>query len=73
MRPGPVTGVVETWDDPAGVGTVRTDGGAVVDLQCTDLADGTRTTTVGTRVTAIAAPGHHGRWRAEDVAPDRTA
>lgn len=67
MRPGPVTGVVESWDDPAGLGTIRTDAGDLLELQCTALADGTRTTTVGTRVTATAAPGHLGRLRAEDV------
>lgn len=64
-----MTGVVESWDDPAGVGTVRTDGGTLLDLQCTNLADGTRTTTVGTRVTATAAPGHHGRAQALAVTP----
>lgn len=68
MRPGPVTGVVESWDDPAGLGTVRTDAGDLLELQCTALVDGTRTTAVGTRVTARAVPGHHGRMRADDVA-----
>lgn len=67
--PGPVAGVVEAWDDAEGVGVVRTEAGAVLDLQCTDLADGTRTTATGTRVTGVAAPGHHGRWRAEEVRP----
>ena len=65
--PGPVTGVVEAWDDHRGVGTVRTDGGEALVLQCTDLADGTRTTEVGVAVEAVAEPGHHGRWRAVAV------
>lgn len=67
LVPGPITGVVASWEDPEGVGTIRTDSGALVDLQCTNLADGTRTTTVGTRVSALVVPGHHGRWQALDV------
>ncbi len=69
---GPVAGVVEAWDDERGLGTVRTDDGRELDLQCTNLVDGTRTTEVGTRVRAVAAPGHHGRWQAvavEAIAP----
>lgn len=61
--------MVEAWDDRAGTGAVRTDAGAALDLQCTDLADGTRTTKVGTRVVGVAAPGHHGRWRVVQVSP----
>ena len=64
---GPVEGVVAEWDDPRGVGLVRTDDGRELDLQCTDLADGTRTTTEGTRVRATVTPGHHGRWKAVAV------
>lgn len=60
-------GRVETWDDPRGVGTVRTDDGRLLDLQCTNLADGTRTTAPGTRVRVRVAPAHHGRWQAVEV------
>lgn len=63
-----VTGVVEEWDDARGVGVVRADGGRALALQCTDLVDGSRTTEVGTRVTAEVAPGHHGAWQATRVA-----
>lgn len=63
-----VTGVVEEWDDPRGVGIVRADDGRVLDLQCTHIADGSRTTSVGTRVTTVATPGHHGHWQATQVA-----
>jgi len=59
-----LTGVVEEWDDPRGVGRVRAEDGRALDLQCTHIADGSRTTAVGTRVTFVAAPGHHGRWQA---------
>lgn len=57
-------GVVEEWDDPRGVGTVRTDDGRLLVLQCTNLADGSRTTAVGARVAVDVAPGHHGTWQA---------
>ena len=63
------TGVVETWDDPRGVGAIRADDGRLLDLQCTHLADGSRTTAAGTRVTFAVAPGHHGRWQAVAVTP----
>jgi cold shock CspA family protein len=63
------TGVVEEWDDPRGVGTVRLDDGRVLALQCTEIADGSRTTAVGTRVTVEVAPGHHGLWHATAVRP----
>lgn len=64
-----LTGVVESWDDPRGVGVVRADDGRAVDLQCTHIADGSRTTAVGTRVSFVLAPGHHGRYQALAVAP----
>lgn len=62
-----LSGVVEEWDDPRGVGVVRADDGRALDLQCTHLADGSRTTAAGTRVVFAVAPGHHGRWQAVDV------
>ncbi len=60
-------GVVEEWDDPRGVGLVRADDGRALDLQCTHIVDGSRTTTVGARVTFAVASGHHGRWQAVRV------
>jgi cold shock CspA family protein len=62
-------GVVEAWDDPRGVGTVLLDDGRLLDLQCTHIADGSRTTAVGTRVEVGVAPGHLGRWQAVAVHP----
>ncbi|CAN5540745.1 hypothetical protein BH24ACT4_BH24ACT4_10880 [soil metagenome] len=72
MRPGPVNGRVEVWDDDEGVGTIRTEDGSVLDLQCTNLAEGSRTTQVGTAVTAVVVPGHHGRWQAFEFDPAAT-
>lgn len=62
-------GVVEEWDDPRGVGSVRLDDGRLLVLQCTDLADGSRSTAAGTRVEVTVAPGHHGLWHARAVHP----
>jgi len=64
---GPVPGVVTEWDDDRGIGVVHTDDGRDLDLQCTDLTDGSRTTSVGTMVSVVVVPGHHGRWQAVDV------
>ena len=63
------TGVVEEWDDPRGVGAVRLDDGRRLALQCTEIADGSRTTTVGARVEVEIGPGHHGLWHALAVRP----
>ena len=43
-------GTVTSFDDPVGVGEITSDDGTVFAFHCTQLADGTRTTTVGTRV-----------------------
>lgn len=60
-------GVVATWDDDAGYGTVRADDGAEHFFHCTQLADGTRTTSVGVRVTFAVEAGRLGRWEATRV------
>lgn len=43
-------GVVTSFDERAGLGTVTIDGGATIPFHCTELADGTRSTTVGARM-----------------------
>ena len=58
------------WDEPRGVGVVRTVDGRDLPFQCTDIADGSRTTTVGARVGVAIVPGHHGRWQAVEVTPE---
>ncbi|MGQ0617060.1 MAG: cold-shock protein [Acidimicrobiia bacterium] len=52
------------FDDDAGYGTVRSDAGAEYFFHCTALADGTRTTEVGTAVTFSVVAGRLGRWEA---------
>jgi cold shock CspA family protein len=57
-------GVVATFDDFKGYGTVRVAGGDTYFFHCTAVADGTRTIAVGTPVTFTLVPGHRGRWEA---------
>jgi cold shock CspA family protein len=66
---GVVLGVVASFDDPRGYGTVRTDEGRDLFFHCTRIAGGTRTIVEGTRVAAEVAPGHLGRWEAATVTP----
>lgn len=62
------TGVVDTFDDLAGVGTVIDDAtGATWFLHCTRIADGSRTIDVGTPVLFAAVLGPTGP-EAGDVA-----
>jgi len=62
-------GRVETFDDAAGLGVVRSDDGSCFPFHCTQIADGTRTIPEGTPVEFLVAPGHRGRWEARDLTP----
>lgn len=64
------TGVVSSFDDPGGYGTVSADDGAEHGFHCTAIADGTRRIEVGTRVRFLVVPGHLGRWEASDLRPE---
>ena len=66
---GPGRGTVEAFDDPRGLGVVRSDDGVEHPFHCTAIADGTRTIAVGTPVTYRVAPGRLGRWEASDLRP----
>jgi cold shock CspA family protein len=71
-----VLGQVTTFDDPAGVGVIRADDGTDHPFQCTQIADGTRTITVGARVAFTRTAWHGGRWEAtaiESLAPPPAA
>ena len=57
-------GVVATFDDFRGYGTVWALDGRELFFHCTAIADGTRTIPVGTPVTFVVVPGHRGRWEA---------
>jgi CspA family cold shock protein len=57
-------GVVSEFDEAAGLGTVTGDDGAVYGFHCTQIADGTRTIEVGTRVCFDVVPWHQGCYEA---------
>lgn len=65
---GTTTGVVESFDDPRGLGVVVGTGGHRFGFHCTAIADGTRTIDVGAAVTFRVRPGRSGRWEAADIA-----
>lgn len=58
---------VVAFDEAAGRGTVRVEGGGEVPFHCTAIADGTRTIEVGVRVLADVAPGPAGVIEALEV------
>jgi cold shock CspA family protein len=58
-----LTGVVSEFDEGAGLGAVTADDGAVYGFHCTQIADGTRTIEVGTRVC------FQGRYEAVALSP----
>jgi cold shock CspA family protein len=60
----PGRGIVTTFDEAVGLGTVVTSGGVTLAFHCTQIADGTRTIPEGTAVTFDVVPGRHGRWEA---------
>jgi cold shock CspA family protein len=62
-------GVVESFDDPRGLGVVRSDTGVEHPFHCTAIADGSRTVEVGTVVSYRVSAGRLGRWEATDMRP----
>jgi cold shock CspA family protein len=62
-----VTGVVEAFDDPRGLGIVLADDGQTYPFHCTAVSDGSRHIDIGTRVIFVLAPGHLGRLEARDL------
>jgi len=69
---GPGRGTVVEFDDPRGLGVVRSDDGVDLPFHCTAITDGTRTIEVAAVVTFRVAPGRLGRWEASDVTPVTT-
>lgn len=62
-----VVGVVRAFDEAAGWGTVHTDTDQDLFFHCTQIADGSRSIRVGTRVEADVAPIGLGSWEATEV------
>ena len=57
-------GTVTEFDEARGLGTVTAEDGATHPFHCTQIADGTRTIAVGTRVRFELRAWHLGRWEA---------
>jgi cold shock CspA family protein len=64
-----LTGVVTTFDEAAGLGTITADDGITYSFHCTAIADGTRTIAEGTAVEFETRPAHRGTWEAGAVSP----
>jgi hypothetical protein len=64
-----ITGVVTEWDEPRGIGVITGDDGTPYPFHCTQLADGTRSTKVDTKVRFQARPWHQGRIEAIAIWP----
>lgn len=60
-------GTVESFDEAAGLGTVRATDGSTYPFHCTQLADGTRTIPTGVDVFFDVMPGRAGRWEATAI------
>ncbi len=66
---GPRFGTVVAFDERRGLGAVEDQHGVRTGFHCTAIADGTRRIAVGTPVTFVLAPGHHGRMEAQALHP----
>ncbi len=66
---GARTGTVTQFDDPRGLGTIESEDGGEYPFHCTAIADGSRTTEVGTAVRFTVEAGRLGRWEAGAIEP----
>jgi cold shock CspA family protein len=60
----PTRGVVESFDDPRGLGIVRSEVGTPYPFHCTSILGEARTISEGIDVTFTVVAGRHGRWEA---------
>lgn len=60
-------GIVASFDDPRGLGEVRSLDGVAYPFHCTAIVDGTRTIAIGTEVSFQVVPGRLGRWEANGL------
>lgn len=63
----PQRGVVVSFDEERGLGSVRDELGRELPFHCTAIADGTRRIDPGTEVSFLSAPGHLGRMEARGL------
>lgn len=62
-----ITGVVASFDEERGIGTVRSEAGEEHFFHCTAIADGSRTIDEGAAVTFRVVAGRRGQWEATDL------
>ena len=61
------SGVVASFDDQRGDGSITADDGSPWWFHCTQIAGGERSILAGTLVHFVVRPGRLGRWEAADV------
>ncbi len=64
-----MTGVVTSFDDAAGLGTITADDGTAFAFHCTAIADGTRTIAVDTAVDFEPRAARNGTYEAGAITP----
>jgi cold shock CspA family protein len=64
-----LTGIVSSFDDDAGLGTITADDGTTYGFHCAAIAHGTRTIALNTAVDFEPRPAHHGTWEAGAITP----
>ena len=69
MTSGQRRGIVSSFDDGAGLGTITADDGTTFAFHCTAIADGTRTIEVNTAVEFEPRPAPHGTYEASAITP----
>jgi len=62
-------GTVVEFDARRGMGVVETTEGGRLPFHCTEIADGSRSVTVGAAVRYEVVPGALGQWEARRLAP----
>jgi cold shock CspA family protein len=61
------TGVVTAFDEPRGLGVIKSDEGEELPFHCTAIADGSRTVEPGRQVRFNVVAGLQGRWEAARI------
>ncbi len=69
QRTATLHGVVSEFDEPVGLGTLRSAAGEEYPFHCTAIADGSRDIPLGTEVSFRLAPSRLGLYEAVDILP----
>lgn len=66
---GTRAGIVRSFDEHRGLGTIVGDDGSEYPFHCTAIEDGTRTIDEGAEVRFVVVAGRLGRWEAAGIGP----